>query len=104
MGRQRRRLVRREFLTGNPVWPTLWKSPNCSGVAAIADLWTKDWYKNTGYFKMYFQPPGSNYANGFGDGAAFDALSNSDYTAMIMFAVGAENGYFKWYAQQLQQR
>ena len=73
-------------------------------VAAIADLWTKDWYKNTGYFKMYFQPPGSNYANGFGDGAAFDALSNSDYTAMIMFAVGAENGYFKWYAQQLQQR
>ncbi|MGI6081718.1 MAG: DUF4962 domain-containing protein [Limnochordia bacterium] len=73
-------------------------------VAGVADLFAKDWYQNSGYFKMYFQPPGSKYANGFGDGAAFDVLSNSDYTAMIMFAVGAENGYFKWYAQQLQQR
>jgi hypothetical protein len=73
-------------------------------VAGLADLFAKDWYQNTGYFKMYFHPPGSKHANGFGDGAAFDVLDNTDYTNMIMFAAGTGNEYFKWYAQQLQQR
>lgn len=73
-------------------------------VARVVDLYSKDWYKNTAYYKMYFQPLGSKFANGFGDGATFDTLLSADYTATMMLATATGDPYVKWYAQQLQQR
>jgi hypothetical protein len=70
-------------------------------VAGLADVYGKDWYQNTIYFKIYFDLMGNRCANAFGDGAYGDRLDAADYTAAYMFAGVTQNPHFKWYAQQI---
>jgi hypothetical protein len=68
--------------------------------AGIADLYEKAWYRNTGYFQMYFQPSGVRYMNVFGDGSFGSGPGTSDYTHSIRLAAALNDPYLKWYAQK----
>lgn len=62
-------------------------------------LLDKPFFQNTGYFKLYVQPPFSKHSP-FGDN--LDERPNiEDYTVMSYLAKYTDNPYFKWYAKQL---
>lgn len=68
---------------------------NATGV----DYFDRPWYRNAGYFKLYFHPPLMKRSH-FGDGND-SKPSNLDAQNMAYLASQTGNGYFKWYAEQL---
>ena len=63
------------------------------------DLFQKPWYRNAGYFKLYFHPPHDQRAS-FGSGY-HEPPGPQDAWNMAYFASQTGNGYFKWYAEQV---
>lgn len=70
-------------------------------VAGLVDVYKKDWYQNTVYYKLYFDQVGKKATNGFGDAAYGGNLDPEDYTAVVTFAGTLGNPNFKWYANQI---
>jgi len=69
--------------------------------AGLTDLYQKEWYKNTGYFQMYFMPSGSATLNAFGDGSMGKALVSSDFSHITRLAGVMQDPYLKWHAQKM---
>ena len=62
------------------------------------DVFERPFFKKTGYFGMYLAPPGSETA-GFGDQAAH--MTSKGLAPLLgTLAMGAQNPYWKWYAEQ----
>ena len=70
-------------------------------VAGLADLYQKDWYKNTGYFQMYFQPLDTKDLNAFGDDAFGGGIGDSGYLHSLRLAGALNDPYLKWYTQRI---
>jgi len=68
-------------------------------VATGLDLYEKPFFKNTGTFKLYTQPPYSKMGP-FGDFADRGPVT-SDGSVMGHLAAVHGNAYYKWYAQRL---
>jgi hypothetical protein len=62
------------------------------------DVFKKPYFKEAGYYGMYILPPGTTHG-GFSDQA--DRTSSASVAdLMAVFASGAQNPYWKWYAQE----
>lgn len=63
------------------------------------DVFERPFFRRAGDFGMYLMPPGTRYG-GFGD-LAEGAASRSIGGLMATLAAGADNPYWKWYADQV---
>lgn len=77
---------------------TLWFADALKAAVGL-DLYQLPFFRNTGYFKMYTQPPYSKMGP-FGD-HAYQGPTSGSASAMGHLANVYQDEYFKWYAQSL---
>lgn len=65
----------------------------------LINLFEKDWFKNTGYFKIYCDPVGAQQ-HPWGDDTHGNSIDSYDFTLMWKLAMENRNPYFMWYANK----